>query len=991
MKSTAGRAAQIACLSAACLALNAASAPTFIADPDSGPHHRRWRPDAPRPLQSDDASAPPPGFIQLEPGLNRWEGGRWVETSEDVEVRGGRVVARGTQHKVAWAANANSRGAMEIEFPDGLWLRGHCLGLGYYDAASGRSVLIAELRDTRAEVHPRNLVLYRNAFDDLDADLLYVNRRASLEQYVVLHEPPPPPEDYRMDPQTTRLEVISEFLDAPKPRKAARILRREHEPQRRARFVEPDLIDETLDFGAMFMGPGQAFLPSGDALRMEAASAIPMAKRWEVIDGRNVLFEAVEYASLQPLLASLPPRDPTLVARRTPAAGRCVPAPRLAGGQDGEVRVAASATPIRGVVLDYTLLNSGPVNYTFQGDRTYFVSGSVALGGSNTTFEAGTVIKFAPTNNARLDVASTNLTWLGTAYRPVILTARDDASVGETITNAPLAGTYAAVALHLQPPLGSATIAHLRVSHAQTAIALNSGSNHVLSHLQLVGCGTGLRMANAEARIRNVLMTVVSTNFDLAGSTARVEHLTASQGTLLNTGGTLLLTNSLLAGIATTNAWSGTPNAVIPAASGVFSSSASGSHYLPPNSPYRDAGSGQISPSLLTELRSLTTTAPTWLSGPIVTPAVIRPRVLRDVDQPDLGYHYPPIDLIASNVQVQAELTLTNGVAVAIAGAVGFELQAGSRFISEGAPSRPNRLAGLGLVQEQPIVVGQPVAFSIAASSGLPSLRLRFTDLSTKAGAAGTLVDATAAYFADLSLRDCTWRCGAYATLPGPVAPLLLALTNNVLDRVALTLTHALKSQNAAYSVRMFNNLLRNGSLAITYVTGSTNPVWEIQDNLFDGCSQTVSGSGISAYLTVDHNGFTASTLNGMGGDLNRVAVGRDFLTGPLGGTYYPVLGSGLNQLRNAGSRSDAAQASLFHYTTTLDQAREANSTVDIGFHFVSTDASGVPIDQDGDGAPDVLEDRNGNNLLDPGEASWTESSHGLIGLAALQVFTPLK
>lgn len=977
------------------LAIDMTLAAALAASPfegrDRGPHHRVVQRPGPSRMDPEAPTLAESGIIQLEPGLNRWEDGEWVQSYEEVEVRGGRVVARGTQHRVVWAGNANTPGAVDIELPDGARLRGHCLGLGYYDSASGRSALIAELRDSTAEVHAPNLVLYRNAFDDLDADLLYVNRLSSLEQYVVLHEPPPPPGDFNMDPATTRLEVISEFLDAPQPRKASRALRRETDSRRRARMASPDLVDETLDFGAMFMGQGQAFLPSGDGMRMQSATAIPMAKRWETIDGRNILFEAVEYRSLSPLLTTLGGRGATVAAHRAAVSNRLIPPPRQPANEATPVLTASAGPCIQGVVLDYTLINSGPNNFTFQGDRTYYISGPVTLGGSNTTFEAGAVIKFAPTNNARLDVASTNLTWLGTAYRPVILTARDDASVGESVTNSALAGYYAAVALNVQSPIASASIAHIRVAHAQTAIVLNQGTAHTLSHAQWVNCGVGLRLANAEARVRNALMSGVAMCFDLPGSTARVEHLTASQGALLNSGGTLLLTNSILAGIASTNAWSGTPNAVIPTAAGVFSSSAAGSHYLPPNSPHRDAGSGQIHPSLLKELRTLTTTAPTVLQGPVLTATSISPQVPRDIDALDLGYHYPPIDLIASNVAVQASLILSNGVVAALAGTSGFELKAGAGLTSEGTPTRLNRLVGASLVQEQPMSLGQPVALSVASSGAVPVARLRFTDISIRPGAAGLLIDATGGNFAELTLRDCCWRCGVYASLPGPVSPVILALTNNILDRVALTFAHTQKALNALYRIRMFNNLVRNASLTVIYNLGSTNPVWEIQDNLFDASTQSVSGDGLGSSLIADHNGFTTGTVNSLGGSGNRVAVARDFIAGPLGDFYYPTVGSGMNQLRNVGSRSDAALASLYHYTTTLDQTKEANTVVDIGFHYVAADAAGIPQDVDGDSAPDYLEDRNGNNQLDAGETSWTDSSHGLTGLAALQVFTPLK
>jgi hypothetical protein len=52
-------------------------------------------------------------------------------------------------------------------------------------------------------------------------------------------------------------------------------------------MIEPDLIDEFLDFGGSFMGQGLAF-PVGD--RSEE-SAVPTGKTWEVREGRQLLIE----------------------------------------------------------------------------------------------------------------------------------------------------------------------------------------------------------------------------------------------------------------------------------------------------------------------------------------------------------------------------------------------------------------------------------------------------------------------------------------------------------------------------------------------------------------------------------------------------------------------------------------------------------------------------------------------------------------------------
>ena len=82
----------------------------------------------------------------------------------------------------------------------------------------------------------------------------------------------------------------------------------------------------------------------------------------------------------------------------------------------------------------------------------------------------------------------------------------------------------------------------------------------------------------------------------------------------------------------------------------------------------------------------------------------------------------------------------------------------------------------------------------------------------------------------------------------------------------------------------------------------------------------------------------------------------------------------------------------LFHFTTQTNQAPEGTSIVDIGYHYVATDAFGNPLDSNGDGMPDYLEDSNGNGVFDSGDlGEWQISPYGLGSGNALQVFTPLK
>ena len=122
--------------------------------------------------------------------------------------------------------------------------------------------------------------------------------------------------------------------------------------------------------------------------------------------------------------------------------------------------------------------------------------------------------------------------------------------------------------------------------------------------------------------------------------------------------------------------------------------------------------------------------------------------------------------------------------------------------------------------------------------------------------------------------------------------------------------------------------------------------------------------------------------------------TGLAYQIGPLGG-FYQASGSALINKGNI----CATNAGLYHFTVVTNlgsnnlEICETNSVVDIGYHYVGTDASGNPIDTDGDGFPDYLEDTNGDGVFDTGDLSnWLiyDSPNGLVTGSGLQVFTPL-
>jgi len=151
-----------------------------------------------------------------------------------------------------------------------------------------------------------------------------------------------------------------------------------------------------------------------------------------------------------------------------------------------------------------------------------------------------------------------------------------------------------------------------------------------------------------------------------------------------------------------------------------------------------------------------------------------------------------------------------------------------------------------------------------------------------------------------------------------------------------------------------------------------------VYDNLFDAVTLG------AAYYPVSNsnNGYDKTTTklpSSSGGDLT--VTNLDYQIGPLGNYYYPTSGGDLFRLVNAGSRN-ATNAGLYHFTMRVDQTKEANTTVDIGYHYLALDGNGNPLDNDSDGWPDYFEDRNGNGAVNTGETDWQSATD--LGLKVL-------
>jgi hypothetical protein len=299
---------------------------------------------------------------------------------------------------------------------------------------------------------------------------------------------------------------------------------------------------------------------------------------------------------------------------------------------------------------------------------------------------------------------------------------------------------------------------------------------------------------------------------------------------------------------------------------------------------------------------------------------------------------------------------------VAVAGPNGLNFS--GNLNASGTAGNYSRLLPAANVQEQ-VAGGVNWLVSINSSA---NISLNFVDLPAMGGNGGlTSFSDSSGYLSQgvMKIRNSTLRGSQISiTLGAYNSNFSINLTNNLIERSQISLN---RNYPGVLSASAYNNLFHGGALNLI---GSAFPYWYFYDNFFKGASISQSGdpsltiNGNNAYMT------NATKLgNAPAGD--PVLVLADFQTGPLGSYFYPTTGGNLSRLINAGSRA-ANLVGLYHFTTQTNQVKEANSTVDIGYHYVAVDGSGYPADSDGNGIPDYLEDVNGNGISD-----WLEDQFG--------------
>src|SRR2546426_5800762 len=197
-------------------------------------------------------------IVEVGTGMNFWDGQSWTPSDPTFEVAADAFVANRLQYKVRLSANLNQIGAITIVTPDRITLHSTPVGIGLYDAASGRSAIIASITNCSGVLIGDRRVVYENAFAGVCADVVYTIDCGSFQQDVVVTGRLTPG-DYGFPNDTTRIQIFTEFYgDVPPPDRILRPLYVEEDPAVRNRMASPDLVDEVLGFGEFVLGTGRA-------------------------------------------------------------------------------------------------------------------------------------------------------------------------------------------------------------------------------------------------------------------------------------------------------------------------------------------------------------------------------------------------------------------------------------------------------------------------------------------------------------------------------------------------------------------------------------------------------------------------------------------------------------------------------------------------------------------------------------------------------------
>jgi hypothetical protein len=963
-------------------------APTPYAIVAQGANHQVWQWETYELIPGGRVMPHVHQYTELATGLNHLVNGQWVASKEEIDISpdGSSASATKGNHQAYFPGDIYN-GVIKLVTPDGKSMSSQPVGLSYFDGTN--TVLLAVLTNSTGQVlSSGNQVIYTNAFSGLNADLLYTYTKAGFEQDVILREQPPDPGSLNLNGQSTRIQVLTEFFNVPQPTVTSTTVT----------TAAGNLEDDYLSFGAMQMGRGKAFILGADS------PAVGVNKQWLVLQGRQFLVEEVPIVSIASDIDTLPPFVSQAGSGTRPVVSKnlMLPPQRLTHASPKATFVAKAMRPGRGFVLDYVTMTS-QTNYTFQGDSTYYISGTVNLSGTNNILEGGAVLKFTTNSTAGINIGSgALLNCLTAPYRPAILTATDDNTVGESISGSSgnPTGYYA------NPALGFAnaatqTVSNVRIAYARQALSKTSSTYLNVYDAQLVNCQNGFSCnPGSIANFRNVLFSNVRTNFNnIDNMGIYVQNGTFSGSTYLITTPdghlALTLTSCILANITNLTSYpiisSGLPvgsyngfynctnfgSSTFTNTSYPFQTVGAGNYYLASGCAFINVGTtNNLDPVLLADLQKKTTYPPiAYSNATITTNLTLSPQARRDTNAaPDLGYHYDPLDYAFGGCAANSNITFTAGTAVGwfrtTSGYGGYEGQGiyvhtNGIAAFQGTEAQPAYWVRCNTVQEGGAnapwqggygpggITGGDDDQNNYQILGSAEVHLTFTRCSSLAADQGCFFRDDWGYMIVRASHSefYSGNIGGY--------DISCYFTNCFMHRMS-------GGQDAGWPGNQY--IVRN----CTWIGGPLNftpyqtrmPI-SVRDCVFEGTTFGISGYGTGTNADYDYNAYTNGAPELPAGGSHNITniVSFNWQSSWLGNYYLPPGSPLLNQ-----GDVPASQLGLYHFTIQTNQVPEGTNTVSIGYHYVALDANGNPLDSNGDGIPDYLEDANGDGIYDAGD-----------------------
>jgi hypothetical protein len=364
-----------------------------------------------------------------------------------------------------------------------------------------------------------------------------------------------------------------------------------------------------------------------------------------------------------------------------------------------------------------------------------------------------------------------------------------------------------------------------------------------------------------------------------------------------------------------------------------------GRHYLPTNSPHRNAGTTNLPAAVLALLARTTTDAPVvFTNGTFTQPTNFPVRVARDTNAPDLGYHYAPLDYLFGGCSFQTNATFEAGVAVGwfrtssgwYHTGQGIHLADRQILTFAGTVAAPNWWVRANTVQERDRTGGYgPGGITGRASqweqniAKSPEVHATFLKCSMLANDMNHFRDDWGYLIVRASHSE-LWGASAGGYL------MSLYLTNCLIVRCHSAINEGFPGNEFIWR----NVTMLGGHL---WVEPSYLPIpLSLQDSVFDGT--VIYSGGDPTNRDHRHNAYRigANQLSPAGPG-NVTVTNFHWQPGPLGRFYH-----GVTNLTDAGS-SFANLRGLAHFTTQPDQTPEAGSVVDLGYHYLPVPPTACP------------------------------------------------